>query len=50
MCKKIGYTALFVFKHQIMNNISSFINTFNSFKIINGSGFIALILSSNGMN
>ena len=38
------------FKEQIMKNISAFIKEENSSKIVNGSDFIALILSSDNMN
>ena len=47
--KKIKSTTSSEFKNQIMKNISEFISTENSSKIINGSDFIALISPSNDM-
>ena len=47
--KKIEHTTSSEFKKQI-ENITAFINSVNSSKVINGSDFIALILSSNDMN
>ena len=40
-------TTLSEFKNQILNNISSFVN---SSKVINGSNFLAVVLSSDNMN
>ena len=48
--KKMEYMTSSEFKTQIMKDISNFISTENSSKIINGSDFIALILPSDDMD